>query len=417
MNLVQRATQMITSPATEWDTIATETHTPASLYPGYIIPLAVIGPIAGLAAGFMMRLGFSVFGLELPLFALIVQAVLQFAGSLLAVFILAMIASALAPSFGGESNQQQAFKLVTFSNTPAWVAGLARFIPFLGGMIAIAGGIYSLYVLSLGAPKLMKIAQDKLVGYVVALIVCAIGIYAVMMFVISMAVGMFGFFSFVGHGASGMMHDSANVADQLNDMNRKMEAAAKRMDEANKKMEAAQASGDQQAVVAAAGDAMKAAAGTPDNVQVIDPAKLKALLPETMNGLPRLSIESTKTDLGGFQVAKAHADYSDKGSPNKSLAIEITDTAGSQSLATLASLASIETDTDNEQGHTHNGKINGRPTHTFTSKDKTRTDIETLVAGRFMVGVHGGNLSPSDVEAIGNSLFTALDALKNEGVK
>ena len=66
-------------------------------------------------------------------------------------------------------------------------------------MISLIGGLYSLYDLYLGAVQMMKVPQDKAIGYVVVVILVAI--------VISVLIGVLG--GIIGAGAiisSGAYH-------------------------------------------------------------------------------------------------------------------------------------------------------------------------------------------------------------------
>jgi hypothetical protein len=92
---------------------------------------------------------------------------------LIAVFIMALIIDALAPSFGAQKSQIQALKLTVYSYTASWVAGILNIVPVLGILAALAG-LYGLYIMYLGLPKLMKSPPDKTVGYFVVSIVVAI---------------------------------------------------------------------------------------------------------------------------------------------------------------------------------------------------------------------------------------------------
>jgi hypothetical protein len=62
-----------------------------------------------------------------------------------------MIINALAPSFDGQKDSAQAFKVAVYSYTPAWVAGVLQILPLLG-ILAVLGGLYGLYLLYLGLP-------------------------------------------------------------------------------------------------------------------------------------------------------------------------------------------------------------------------------------------------------------------------
>lgn len=182
MALMERAKNILFQPKQEWPVIDTEQATVGSLYTGYIIPLAAIGPVATL-------IGWSVFGLRIPFLGSIRMpisagirvALIQYAGALVGTFVLALIIDALAPTFGGQKNQIQALKVAAYSATAAWVAGIFGIIPAL----AILGlvGLYSLYLLYLGLPALMKAPQDKAMGYTVVVIVVAIVLAVVIQYI------------------------------------------------------------------------------------------------------------------------------------------------------------------------------------------------------------------------------------------
>ena len=58
--------------------------------------------------------------------------------------------------------------------TASWVAGIFTILPVVGWLISLLGGLYSLYLLQVGAPQLMKIPERAAVGYGILLV--AIGI-------------------------------------------------------------------------------------------------------------------------------------------------------------------------------------------------------------------------------------------------
>ena len=190
--LVDQAKSIILTPATEWPVIANSAPVPpATLYTSYIIPLALIAPVCSLIS--------SILFLHFPFVTAIVVAVLAFVLELVGVFVVALIGQTLAPSFNGTADQDKALKLIAYSYTPKWIAGVALLIPVLGSLISLIGGLYSLYVLYLGAVPMMKVPQDKAIGYVVVVILVAI--------VISVLIGVLG--GIIGAGAiisSGAYH-------------------------------------------------------------------------------------------------------------------------------------------------------------------------------------------------------------------
>ena len=177
MGLVDRVKAILITPQKEWPVIEAESATPASLYTGYIIPLAAIPAVAGFVG--MTMLGVRVLGMSIkvPMSTGLTNAVVVYVLALAGVFILALIIDALAPSFGGQKNQIQALKLAAYSSTASWLSGIFLIIPALSILSIV--GIYSLYLLYLGLPVMMKSPPDKSVAYTVVVILVAIVIYAV----------------------------------------------------------------------------------------------------------------------------------------------------------------------------------------------------------------------------------------------
>jgi hypothetical protein len=178
MNITERIKRILLSPKEEWQTIAGETTTIAELYKNYIVLLAAIGPVAAF-------IGMSLFGISLPVGGTfrvsitrgIMSAVVQYSLTLVGVYVLALIVDALAPTFSGEKNFNQAFKLATYSSTPGWLVGIFMLIPALG-ILGILG-LYGLYLLYVGLPVLMKSPKEKTTGYTAAIIIAAIVIFFV----------------------------------------------------------------------------------------------------------------------------------------------------------------------------------------------------------------------------------------------
>ena len=171
MALVDRVKNILLSPRTEWPVIDAEPATVASLYTGYIMPLAAIGPIATV-------IGFAVFGItvplggtiyRVPLGSAITSAIVTYVLTLVGVYVLSLIIDALAPTFGGTKNPIQALKVATYSSTAAWVAGIFALMPGLR-MLSLLG-LYSIYLLYLGLPVLMKATKDRAVAYTVLVVV------------------------------------------------------------------------------------------------------------------------------------------------------------------------------------------------------------------------------------------------------
>jgi hypothetical protein len=187
--LVDRLKDILLTPKTEWAVIDSEPATIGGIYTSYVLILAAIGPICMVIG--QQVFGFSGFGINFkpPIAYSIGQAVITYVMSLVSVYVSALIIDALAPSFGGTKNQVKAFQVAAYSATAAWLAGVFQIVPMLA-ILAIVG-LYSLYLLYLGLPRLMRVSDDKAVGYTVVVIVVQIVLYFVIGLLVGILVGAF----------------------------------------------------------------------------------------------------------------------------------------------------------------------------------------------------------------------------------
>jgi hypothetical protein len=198
MSLISRVQNIILKPKEEWGVIDNEPATIAGIYTSYVVILAAIGPIAMLIG--QQVIGMSILGVTYkPSMGYSVgTAVLTYVLSLVSVYVSALVIDALAPSFGGTKDQVKAFKVAAYSATASWLAGIFQIIPMLAFLAIV--GLYSLYLLYLGLPRLMRVAEDKAIGYTLVVIVIQIVLY----FAVAMVVGAL-VLSFFGAGIAGGM--------------------------------------------------------------------------------------------------------------------------------------------------------------------------------------------------------------------
>jgi hypothetical protein len=165
MNIAERAQRICLSPDSEWAVIAGETAALPALISGYVLPLAGLSAMGSFVGSLMigMSLGFAV-----------LAAIVGLVFAIVGVVVLSAIIDALAPTFGAAKNSTSAAKVAAYAPTPAWVAGLFGFVPLVGGLIALIGALYSLYLLYLGLMRVMKSPADKAVGYTAVVVVIAL---------------------------------------------------------------------------------------------------------------------------------------------------------------------------------------------------------------------------------------------------
>ena len=411
MSLVDRAKNICITPKTEWPVIAGETTSTGNLMTGYVAPLAIIGPIAGFIGGSIIGHSLPFVGTyRTPILAGIGIAIFTFVMAFVGVFILSLIIDALAPSFSGEKNKQQALKVAVYAYTPAWLAGILSIIPFLG-MLAIFAALYSLYLLYLGLPRLMKCPEDKSIGYTAVVVICAI----VLSVIISVVGTMFAGAGMMATGVLGGRSSAPSIQFDKDSPVGKLEQFGKKMEEAGKKMEAAQKSGNQEEAMKAAMAGLGTALGGGKAIESVDIEKLKPFIPETLGGLAKKSSRSEKNGVLGVMISKAEAEYSD--GAGKSIRLEITDTGGASGLMGLASWASVQGEKEDQYGSEKTQKINGRLVHE-TSRKSGGGEYSVVIAERFMVEAKSSNVDLNALKtAVAGIDLAKLEAMKDEGVK
>jgi len=164
-SLLSRARGIVLSPSKEWLVIRTEETTIRQLFLGYACILAVLPAIAIFLQLTLFR--------HWALLPDLIFSTFSYFLSLLGILLQGSIFNILAPSFGGQRSFIQATKAAVYSQTVGCIAGIATVIPFLGFVILVAG-IYGLYTLWVGLPRLMKVPADKAVGYLIANILLSI---------------------------------------------------------------------------------------------------------------------------------------------------------------------------------------------------------------------------------------------------
>jgi hypothetical protein len=188
MNLVERVKNILLTPKEEWARIEPEPATVQSLYVGYIMILAAIGPVA-----LLLR----TLGIGLPI------AIVTYVIALAVAYLMALIVDVLAPTFGGEKNFIQSLKLTAYAYTASWIAGIFQLLGVFAGIIGLLAGLYSFYTFYLGVPTMKKCPQDKAAGYTIVVVLCGIVLSVVLGgMLISMVAGT----ALLGLGAAGLFH-------------------------------------------------------------------------------------------------------------------------------------------------------------------------------------------------------------------
>ncbi|WP_298018476.1 Yip1 family protein [uncultured Parasphingopyxis sp.] len=168
MSLIDRVKNIITTPRTEWPVIESETTTIGNLFTGYAMILALVPVIGTILFGLLFE---GPFGIRYNMGFLITLAIIGYIVSLGVLYLMGIIADALAPTFEGTKNSVSAMKLLVYSATAAWIAGFFTLINGIGIIIALAGFAWAAFLLYLGSQVLMKVPQKNALAYTAVTIV------------------------------------------------------------------------------------------------------------------------------------------------------------------------------------------------------------------------------------------------------
>jgi hypothetical protein len=418
--IIARAKAILLSPRTEWPIIAAEPDTVGGLYTGYIVVMAAIPVIIRFIS--MSLIGTSVLFLgsyRMPITTGLTWAVLSYVLSLVGVFISTLVVDALAPSFGGEKNQVQALKSVAYAYSAVWVASIIGIVPGLGIIAALAGLVYSVYLLNMGLPFTMKCPPEKSIGYTIVSIIVAVVISFVINWIVSMVgIGPLG----MGRGFGSFSNVSPSISHSRGDFaagstGAAIQAYADKLDKASKQMDAASKSGDSNAQANAVGAMLGAALGSGGKVESLTPDRIKPFIPDTLDGLKRTQMSVQRNGAMGMQVSTGTATYSD--GAQHTLTLEVTDTGSMKGLMGFAAgWAGVEQDNETDTGYDKIYKSGGQLVHEKWDNKSQYGEYGTVVADRFSVKVSGNASSIDELKAaVGSIDQSGLAALKNEGVQ
>jgi hypothetical protein len=414
--IIERVRGILTTPRTEWPVAAAEPATVGSLYAGYIAIVVALPTIAGFIKGSLIGSGAFGITVRTPIGMGIVGMVLHYALTLALVYVMALIINALAPTFGGQKDMVQALKTAAYAWTASWIAGIAVIVPWLGWLIAIAGGVYSIYLLYLGLPHTMKSAPEKAAGYTAVSVIIAI----VLGWIVALIVGgVIGTAAMTG-AAMGGMHVTGSNGDSVtvdgNSALGKLAAMGQRAEQASKELDAAQKSGDSAAQSAAMGKMMGAVSGSNGPVEALAPDQIKAFLPESLGSLKRTSTSAQRNNAMGMQISEATAEYS--GDNDQRITLEVTDTGGAKGFMAMAAAMAPEEEKETDHGYEKTYTADGNMVHEAWDTQSKSGEYSVVLGKRFTVKANGNVDSIDQLkQAVGSIDLGKLESLKDAGVK
>ncbi len=375
--MVARVKALLMRPSLTWDEIDAEPATVAGLFRGWVLPLAAIPVVAGAVGmlAFGVSGGFMGFGFSWrpsPLWV-VGNALLQYGLGIAMVFVMGVVINGLAKTFGAVQDHTQAMKLAAYAPTASWVAGALMLVPQLA-IVAVLGALYSLYLLYVGLPKLMKAPEERALPYFGAVVVVVI----LASIVIGIATN-----SIMGVGRMGGMAGAGAMSGKLS-VPGKGEVDLGRLEDQAKRAEAA---------------AQRIQSG--ESVVATDPEALKALLPGAVAGLARTEVEASSGGAGGIEGSQAEATYEKAGA---NLRLQVTDLGGAGALAGMASAFKVKSSKETATGYERVDTIDGRLTQESYDRAAKSGEYSVLVGERFMVEARGEGVTMDELKAAVNAV-------------
>ncbi|MBK6584205.1 MAG: YIP1 family protein [Gammaproteobacteria bacterium] len=407
--LVARAQKILLEPRNEWSVIAGESSTTGDIYRNYLLYLAALPALAGFIKGSLIGTSVPFLGtMRVGVFAGLGAMLIGYAMSLAMIYVVALVIDWLAPYFKAQKDPLQALKTIAYSYTAVMIASIAQVLPWIGGLVMLGGGIYSIRLLYLALPVTMKCPQESAVKYTAATILAAM----ILGWVVALTVGGIGGGLGAGSGpgiagSSSVEFDKDSPMGNLQDWTAKMETA-------ERKMRDAQESGDSAAQQEALGDLMGAALGG-GKVEALAPERLREFLPASIAGRERSEVTAERSGAMGLQVSSAQAHYAD--SDGRGLQLHITDTGSVRGITALAGWANIEQEQETDSGYERTFKEGGRMTRESWNRESQYGERSVVIGDRFTVTL-SGTVGDADelADALGQVDLDGLEELRGEGV-
>lgn len=352
--ILDRAKAIILKPKEEWPKIEAEQKSTAEILKSYVLPLAAIGPVAGFLGGQIFGYGGFGFSFRPSFMGGISTMLISFVLGIVAVFVLAFIADWLAPKFDGQSNRENAFRLVAYSYTAGWLAGIFGLIPTLGFFGIL--GLYSIYLLYTGAAPLMKVPQEKAVGYTAVTILAAIVLALIVTPITAAITGLFGGGSSIMASRDSGSGDGGTISiPGIGTLDTgKMEAAAER--------------------------AKKVQSG---EIKPVPTDTLKALLPDNIGPFTRTGFSTIAMGRAGSGV---EGEYK---LGEQQFDLKVQDMLALSGLAGIGAAMGIEQEREDENGYERIGTVDGQWREEKWRINGNRGTYATLIADRFRVEASG----------------------------
>jgi Yip1 domain len=380
--LLERIKAILLRPKAEWPKIAAEPASVSSLYSDYVVYVAAVPVLCALIGSLVFGSGFGGLTYRPSLFGALWSAIVQYALQLGGVYVFALIIDFIAPRFGGAPDRVSAFKLAAYSATASWMAGIFTLIPALGALTIL--GLYSLYLLYTGAPVVMRLPQERAMGFTVAIV--AAGLVVGIVVALLLAALTPGIRPTSPDEIKGKISLPGGVTLDMDKINK-----------ASKQLEAVTKNIEKQTPGAVSGGAPPEAEQDASNLAPIAADALKSLIPASLpGGFARKDVSTSAGDAAGFSFASAKGVYT---KDNASVTVSLVDMGVMGAFAALGSAFGANSSEETETSYSKMGKMDGRMTMEEFNRKTHSGRFGTIVNDRVMVEAEGSGATMAQLKA------------------
>lgn len=361
--LVDKVKAILLKPKEEWPRIAADPSTPSDIVARYAIPLIAIGPVADFIGGQVFGYSAWFVSYRPGLMAGLSSAVFTFVMSLVVLLAVTFIAEFLAPKFGGEANRRQALKWVAYGATASWVGGIFGLIPSIA-WVGIFAGLYSLYLFYVGASPVMKVPEDKALGFTAATVVSAIVAMLIASTIVASVVGAFaGSAALIGGTLASDDETTVTIPGVGSIDADRVEQAANRMEQ--------MANGE---------------------IQPVRASELSPLLPASIGSYSRVATSSTSAGMGSQATATYEAG-------DRRFDLRVIDMAAIGGLAGIANAMGVEHSQEDADGYERVFKDGDNMVTEKWSKSGSNGTYGVIIGDRFMIEAEGRAANIDELKA------------------
>lgn len=158
--IVRRVLALLLTPTEAWDEIAQETSSVDLLIRRYIVPLALLAPVATVVGMKTFDASWSpAHGYLVPPEAIWSAGATTLFASIVSIFVLAGIFVLIAPMYGSSRHYPSALKVSTYGAVPVLVAGALLFLPVMVMISVVALG-HTLFLYWIGVRRVLAVPEE-----------------------------------------------------------------------------------------------------------------------------------------------------------------------------------------------------------------------------------------------------------------